>query len=188
MSAMSDTPLSAGDLLGSAGVPLHITHNGHPHPLAPPDSLRVLDRVEKVIATQAAAEVARQAEYMPRAFAAKQEADLLRRLRLREHATGGAVWAEEFQADGGARGVLLVLYACLLEGRDLCRDKVSLPPPIGWDDLPAVLKSSPDAQTVAALLVPDFFRAVGVRKNLPPEAMEAMGEQFQKVAEAIRAG
>jgi hypothetical protein len=181
---MTDAPLSAGDLLGSDGVPNAVTHDGRSHPLAPPDMLGVLERVEATIAQQAVAELGRQAAFMPKEWTAKREKDLMRRLGLREHRTGGAMWAEEFEADGGTRGVLLVLYACLVEGRDLAKDKAALPPPIAFDDLPGVLLQSPDAKTVAALLVPDFFGKVAGVRNLPPEAVAAMVAEFQRVAAA----
>lgn len=175
---MSDTPASAGDLLGSAGVPLSITFRDKAHPVSPP-TLAVLDRVEKLVAVRQNEAVNELDGVLPPEDVETNRQDLMAKLRAKEHRTGGKLWATEFAADGGARGLCLMLWACLEEGRKQASDPKTLPPAIAFDDIPAVLAESPDAQMVAAVLLPSFMQAVGERRKLPAAAVAEMVERYR---------
>lgn len=171
---MSDSSgaASAGDVLGGAGVPLELTYKGRKHPVSPP-TLAVLDRVEKAVAARAAAAVGELADVLPPKDFADLKADLMAKLRAKEHATGGVLWQAEFAADGGLRGLQLVLWACLEDARERAADKATLPPPVPFEQLPDVFADSPDAEAVAAVLLPDFFRAAAKRRRVPAAAVES---------------
>ncbi len=166
---MSDTPTSAADILGVAGAPMFITYRGHQHPVSPPVAT-VLDLVEQTVARRALEQIKADAEFMPPEWTAKQEKDLGALMRQREHATGGSLWAAEMGAEGGVRGLQLILWASLEDARRRAKDKAALPPAIKFDDIPDVLEESPDAEAVANLLLPAFFKATGKRLKLPAAA------------------
>lgn len=168
---MSDTPTSAADILGVSGTPVFITYKDQQHPISPPVAT-VLDLVEQTVARRALAAIRKDAEFMPPEWTAGQEKDLGAMMRQREHATGGTLWAAEMGADGGMRGLQLVLWASLEDARNRTKDKTTLPPAIPFDDIPAVLEESPDAGAVANLLLPDFFRAAGKRRKMPAAVVE----------------
>ena len=184
---MSDTAPAAGDLLGSAGVPLSVTYRGHQHPVSPP-TLAVLDRVEKLVAARQNAAVNDLEGVLPAADHAELKADLMAQLKAREHRTGGRLWAAEFAADGGQRGLCLMLWGCLEEARSQAADPKSLPPATPFDDVPALLRESPDAEMVAAVLLPDFISAVGQRRNLPAAAVGEMIRRYQEALAKAKAG
>lgn len=172
-------PLSTGDVLGEAGVPVSLTFRGRPHPVSPPVP-RVIDRVEKLVAFRANAAANDLADALPPADAAALKASVLADLKARQHATGGTLWAAEFGADGGQRGTHLMLFACLEDAREQAKDPTALPPPIPFDDMADVLAESPDAAAVVAVMLPDFLRAAGKRRKFPAATVERM------VAQAVR--
>lgn len=163
---MSDTTPPLGGLLGDSGAPLALTFRDRSHPISPPTAA-VLDRVEKLVALRANEMAEEMARTLPPA-AARRHADRLdAKLGAGQHKTGGELWAAEFEADGGARGLQLILFCCLEDARARAADKDALPKAIPFDDIPTVLDESPDAGVVAKLLLPDFFRAAGARRKLP---------------------
>lgn len=168
---MSDTPTSAADILGVSGTPVTITYKGQRHPISPPVAT-VLDLVEQTVARRALQAIQDDAEFMPPEWTAEQRAQLGALMRQREHATGGKLWAAEFSADGGMRGLQLVLWACLEDARTRAKDKATLPPAIPFDDMTTVLAESPDAGAVAELWMPDFFKAAGKRRKMPAAVVE----------------
>lgn len=172
-------PTSAGDILGGSAIPLTITFRGKTHTVSPP-TLAVLDRVEKLVAMQAAESIREQAEYMPPEWVKQQEDKLGAMLRVREHRTGGKLWQEAFEADGGLRALQLMLFACLEEARAGTADQQSLPPPIRFESIPDLLAESAEAGTVANLLLPDFFRAAAKRRKASAAAVEQAIEKARQ--------
>lgn len=171
---------SAGDVLGT---PLSLTYKGHTHPVWRP-TLRVLDRVEELVAQRAVAAAEKQAKYLPPKTVAKREKELFAKLDAEENATGGKLWQGEFQGDGGARGMCLILFACLEEARSKTADKSALPPAIPFDDVAEVLNESPEAAAVGKVLLKSFFSLAARRKKTPVAAVEkAMAEVEEMAAE-----
>lgn len=178
-------PASAGDVLGAAGTPLTLTYRGQAHP-ASPATLAVVDRVEKLVAARQTAAVSELEGVLSPAELADLRRDLRAGLKAREHATGGSMWASEMGADGGTRGLMLILFACLEQARETAKDPKSLPPPISFEDMTTVLFESPDAAEVAALLMPDFFLRVGERKKLPPATVQKLVADYQEAVEKAK--
>lgn len=164
---MSDStkPVTAGDLLGSAGVPIFLTYRGKQYPVSPP-TLRVLDRIEKLVVRRAIDSIEALQDVLTPAEYAAQSQELNSLIRAKEHGTGGKLWATEFTAEGGLRGVMLLLWACLEEARD---PKVE---GIDFEDMPQVFAESPDASAIVAQVMPDFTRAVGQRRKIPTAKLE----------------
>lgn len=161
------TEATAGDVLGT---PLSLTYRGHVHPVWRP-TLRVLDRVEELVALRAVDACERQKFLPPKVYAELKDG-VYARLRAEEHATGGSLWQEQFQADGGARGLLLILAACLAEARDKAADKSTLPPPIPFDDLTDVLNEAPEGAAVGRAILKSFFSLCAKRKRAPAGVVE----------------
>lgn len=173
-------PATAGDVIGS---PLTLTYKGNAHPVSRP-VLRVLDRVEELVALRAVAANERQSKYLPAAVSARREKELFAKLDACENATGGKLWQAEFEADGGARGLQLILFACLEVGREKAKDKESLPPPIPFEDITDVLNQSPEAAYVSRAVVRGFFTRAAERRKIPA----AQVEQALAKAEAAEGG
>ena len=163
---MSESNMGTGDVLGAAGATLTVTYKDRQHPVSRPTA-RVLDRVEMLVAQNQNAATNEMAGILPAKDAAAMKADLMTKLRAREHATGGTLWAAEMEADGGMRGLQMVFWSCLEDARERSADKAGLPPPIKIEEIPAVLAESPDAEMVARLLLPDFFQAAQRRRGVP---------------------
>lgn len=167
MSEANDPPATAGDVLGT---PLSLTYQGHTHPVWRP-TLRVLDRVEELVAQRAVAACERQKFLPPKVYAELKER-LYAKLGAEEHATGGSLWQDQFNADGGARGLSLILFCCLAEARDRAADKSALPPAIPFEDLPAVLNEAPEAARVGRALLKGFFKLAAGKRKIPAAAVE----------------
>ena len=163
---MSEQNMGTGDVLGAAGATLTVTYRDKKHPVSRPTA-RVLDRVEMLVAQNQNAAANDLAGVLPPKDVAAMKADLMTKLRAREHVTGGSLWASEMEADGGMRGLQMVFWSCLEEAREKASDKAGLPPPIKIEEIPAVLAESPDAEMVARLLLPDFFQAAQRRRGVP---------------------
>lgn len=170
----NSTQTAAGDLLGASGVPLSLRFDGREHPVSYP-TLRVLDRVEKLVVRRAIDAIEELATVLSREEMAAARAELNSMVRAREHATGGRLWAQEFGADGGLRGLQLLLWACMEEGRE------ALPiaergQPVPFDDMPTIMAESPDAGSVIAQVLPDFTAAVGKKRKIPAAKLQQMME------------
>jgi hypothetical protein len=166
---MAEPTASAGDVLGAAGAPVSLRFDGKEYPVAYP-TLRAIDRIEKLVAELA--------DVLTPQEMAEAKADLQQKVRAKQHATGGSMWLEEFGADGGARGLLLMFWACLEEARE----KVPLatrPDPIPFDEMPRLLAESPDAMNAVALVLPDFTRAVGAKLKLPAASRAKLEERMR---------
>ena len=164
---------TVGDVLGIAGVPMTITYEGKQHPVSPP-TLRVLDRVEKLVAQRAMAAVNEMADYLSTADYTAQKEALEGLLRTRQHATLGKLWAEEFKTSSG---LTLLYWACLEEARDQSPNPKQLPPQIPLDKMSKLLRESPDATMVFMIVVPSFIQAVGEKANLPLSQIEEMTQK-----------
>lgn len=179
---MSDevVPATAGDVLGT---PLSVTYKGGVHPVCRP-TLAVLDRVEEMVALRAVRECEKQAKYLPAAVSARREKELFAKLDAAENASGGRLWQAEMEADDGARGFYLMLYACLQVGREKAKDKDSLPPPVAFEDMPDLVATAPEMAVVSRAVVRGFFTKVAERRRLPAGAVEeAMRRAEAKAAE-----
>lgn len=172
-------PGTVGDVLGNAGVVVSLTYMGRPHPVSYPTP-RVLDRVEKLVAQRASAAIAELADVLPPAEHQSAKDRFHELLLAKEHGTGGKLWVKEFEADGGLRGVLMMLWACLEEGRDISKDKAKLAPPIPFEDMATVLQESPDAQTAILMVLPDFIRAAGQRRKFPAAMIAEMESRIRE--------
>jgi len=164
---------TVGDMLGASGSTLTLTWNGVKYPVAYP-TLKVTDRVEKLVARRALDEIAALKEILSQGEFAEMKAELNSQIRAGQHGSGGAMWVAEFTADGGSRGLCFILWASLAEARE------SLPPAerakipeIAFDDIPKVIEESEDAAMVLAMISPDFVKAVGIRKRINTAKMEA---------------
>jgi hypothetical protein len=174
---MAEPTASAGDVLGAAGAPVSLRFDGKEYPVAYP-TLRAIDRIEKLVVRRATDAIAELADVLTPQEMAEAKADLQQKVRAKQHATGGSMWLEEFGADGGARGLLLMFWACLEEARE----KVPLatrPDPIPFDEMPRLLAESPDAMNAVALVLPDFTRAVGAKLKLPAASRAKLEERMR---------
>lgn len=166
--------------MGAAGAPLSITFRGKTHPVSPPTAA-VLDLVEKKVVELAEANVEEMAGTLSpkRVEAMRDKFDAL--VRKREHATGGVLWREQMEADGGQRGANLMLWACLEMARLKAADPKALPPAIKLEAVTDVLQESPDAGRVAGLIVEGFMVEAGKRRKVPAsEIQRAIAEARSK--------
>lgn len=178
-------PLSR--ILGAAGAPMTLTYNGHEHPVAPA-TLRVLDRVEKMVAKLASSELAALKDALDAAEYADLRGDFGAMLRAGDHKTYGKIWMEQIYAEAGTRGVRIVLFCCLEEGRDLSKRPKELPDALPFDAMFDVLQNSPDAKEVLAIMVPDFFRATLEDKRIPKEKRAELTQKLGEIAAGLLAG
>jgi hypothetical protein len=107
-------------------------------------------------------------------------ADLGAMMRAGEYKTFGRLWAEQFNAEGGKRGMSILLFCSMEEGRELSKNPRAMPELLPFSEMMKVLRDSPDAKEVAAMVLPDFFRAAGASLDLPPEKMQAIEEVILK--------
>lgn len=164
-----------------------LTYNGHEHPVAPA-TLRVLDRVEKMVAKLASSELAALKDTLDADEYDALRGDFGAMLRAGDHKTYGKIWMEQIYAEAGSRGVRIMLFCCLEEGRDLSKRPKELPDAIPFDRMFDVLQESPDAKEVLAIMVPDFFHATLGDKRVPKEKRAELGQRMDAIAEELLAG
>lgn len=183
----SPSTVPLGKVLGAAGAPMTLTYNGKEHPVSPAN-LRVHDRVEKFVAKLASAELAELKDTLPPEEFEAMRGELGSLIRKGEHKTLGKLWLEQIYADGGARGILIMLHCCLEEARDSAKRPKELPAPIPFGDLNDVLQDSPDAREVLAVMVPDFFRVAATNKRIPKEKRAELETKIDGIAAELLEG
>lgn len=154
---------TVGDVLGSAGVPMTITYEGKQHPVSPP-TLRVLDRVEKLVARLAVDSITKLADILAPVDYAARMAALQDKLETNAYGTMQPLWLATVRTAGGLSAIY---WACLQEARESAPDKKALPPEIPFDKMATLLRESPDAATVFVMVVPNFFEAAFEKAELP---------------------
>ena len=173
---MSIAP-SIGDVLGAAGDPPVITHNGKSWKMAYPTAA-IRDRLEKLIVADAWTSV-KAAECGIPELDDEAKKSFHEAIRNRAYRTGGKMWSEAF---GRVDGQLLLYLALLQEYH----------PEATKEDVVGIMAECPDEFTTAMLLVtPRFFYIAAEAQGLPPAQRKKFAlqqtEELRKVVAKARA-
>jgi hypothetical protein len=154
--------------MGNDGTPHTLRWNGRDYPVGEPCPA-VVDRIEKHVIRAALDGLEEAKGAMTPAEQRRADDALQAAIRTRQHRPGGALWAAEMAADGGVRGLVLMLWSCMAEAHE-GKDR---PPPTPDDVWAMYHEANAEVLAAAALVLPDFTRRAGERRKLPPAAIAA---------------
>jgi len=165
---------SVGDVLGAAGEPPVIVHNGKTWKMGYPTKAAG-ERLEKLIVADAWASIKAAECGIPELDMSTRES-FHEAVRKRAYRTGGAMWSEAFNRTDGQ----ILFYLSLFREHH---------PEVTKEDVISIMAECPDEFTTAMLLVtPRFFYVAAEAQGLPPaQRNKFVLEQTAKFKAAVEA-